>query len=159
MISDPRVADQSCDFPAQSTINNSRSLIGPLTLTLSLGAREQLPKVRVVARLRGKYRARIFRELDYGPITGCSGDKLQLARSDHLQLPTRINRNLTGLFGQGARCHLAARPPDEDAIDLLSVAGFPVLKRALPAAGVVAAFVLLLLLGRRRRRRRGSGTA
>jgi uncharacterized protein len=54
---------------------------------------------------------------------------------------------------------LAARPPDEDAIDLLSVAGFPVLKRALPAAGVVAGFVLLLLLGRRRRRRRGSGTA
>jgi uncharacterized protein len=54
---------------------------------------------------------------------------------------------------------LAARPPDEDAIDLLSVAGFPVLKRALPAVGVVAAFVLLIMLGRRRRRRRGSGTA
>jgi carbon monoxide dehydrogenase subunit G len=54
---------------------------------------------------------------------------------------------------------LAARPPDEDAIDLLSVAGFPVLKRALPAVGVVAAFVLLLVLGRRRRRRRESGTA
>ena len=54
---------------------------------------------------------------------------------------------------------LAARPPDEDAIDLLSVAGFPVLKRALPAVGVVAAFVLLLMLGRRRRRRRESGTA
>jgi hypothetical protein len=54
---------------------------------------------------------------------------------------------------------LAARPPDEDAIDLLSVAGFPVLKRALPAVGVVAAFVLLLMLGRRRRRRRNSGTA
>jgi carbon monoxide dehydrogenase subunit G len=54
---------------------------------------------------------------------------------------------------------LPARPPDEDAIDLLSVAGFPVLKRALPAVGVVAAFVLLIMLGRRRRRRRGSGTA
>jgi carbon monoxide dehydrogenase subunit G len=54
---------------------------------------------------------------------------------------------------------LPARPPDEDAIDLLSVAGFPVLKRALPAVGVVAAFVLLLMLGRRRRRRRGAGTA
>jgi carbon monoxide dehydrogenase subunit G len=53
----------------------------------------------------------------------------------------------------------AARPPDEDAIDLLSVAGFPVLKRALPAAGVVAAFVLLLVLGRRRRRRRNSASA
>ena len=47
-----------------------------------------------------------------------------------------------------------ARPPDEDAIDLLSVAGFPVLKRALPVAGVVTALVVLLLLGRRRRRRR-----
>jgi uncharacterized protein len=54
---------------------------------------------------------------------------------------------------------LAARPPDEDASDLLSVAGFPVLKRALPAVGVVAAFVLLVMLGRRRRRRRDSGTA
>jgi len=54
---------------------------------------------------------------------------------------------------------LPARPPDEDAIDLLSVAGFPVLKRALPAVGVVAAFVLLVMLGRRRRRRRDSGTA
>jgi uncharacterized protein len=53
----------------------------------------------------------------------------------------------------------AARPPDEDAIDLLSVAGFPVLKRALPAVGVVAAFVLVLLIGRRRRRRRRAGTA
>ena len=49
------------------------------------------------------------------------------------------------------RRHWLARPPDEDAIDLLSVAGFPVLKRALPAVAVVAAFVLLLMLGRRRR--------
>jgi len=47
-----------------------------------------------------------------------------------------------------------ARPPDEDAIDLLSVAGFPVLKRALPAVGVVGALIMLLLLGRRRRRQR-----
>jgi len=47
-----------------------------------------------------------------------------------------------------------ARPPDEDAIDLLSVAGFPVLKRALPALGVVVALIMLLLLGRRRRRQR-----
>jgi carbon monoxide dehydrogenase subunit G len=52
----------------------------------------------------------------------------------------------------------AARPPDEDAIDLLSVAGFPVLKRALPAIGVVVVLVMLLLLGRRRRRRRAPGT-
>ena len=47
----------------------------------------------------------------------------------------------------------AARPPDEDAIDLLSVAGFPVLKRALPVVGVVLV-LLLVILGRRSRRRR-----
>jgi hypothetical protein len=45
------------------------------------------------------------------------------------------------------------RPPDEDAIDLLSVAGFPVLKRVLPAFGAAAA-VLLIVLGARRRSRR-----
>jgi len=46
----------------------------------------------------------------------------------------------------------AARPPDEDAIDLLSVAGFPVLKRALPVAGAVLV-LLLLILGIRAKRR------
>lgn len=48
----------------------------------------------------------------------------------------------------------AARPPAEDAIDLLSVAGFPVLKRALPVVGVVLV-LLLLILGIRGKRRRG----
>jgi len=45
------------------------------------------------------------------------------------------------------------QPPDNEAIDLLGVAGLPVLKRAVPA---VAAFVavLLVLLGLRRRRNR-----
>jgi carbon monoxide dehydrogenase subunit G len=47
---------------------------------------------------------------------------------------------------------LRARPPDEDAIDLLSVAGFPVLKRALPVAAAVAALLLLFLRVRGRRR-------
>jgi carbon monoxide dehydrogenase subunit G len=46
----------------------------------------------------------------------------------------------------------AARPPDEDAIDLLSVAGFPVLKRALPVVGVLVV-LLLVILGIRGRRR------
>ena len=50
----------------------------------------------------------------------------------------------------------AARPPDEDAIDLLSVAGFPVLKRALPVVGVIVAALLLVLGARRRRRRRAA---
>lgn len=48
----------------------------------------------------------------------------------------------------------AARPPDEDAIDLLSVVGFPVLKRALPVGVVAAVVITVLLLGRRHRRRR-----
>jgi len=43
---------------------------------------------------------------------------------------------------------------DDDAIDLLSVAGFPVLKRALPiAAGLAAVAVIALGLRRRRRHR------
>ena len=48
------------------------------------------------------------------------------------------------------------RPPDEDALDLLSVAGLPLLKRILPAVGVaVVGAVLFSLLRRRRRRARG----
>jgi carbon monoxide dehydrogenase subunit G len=46
---------------------------------------------------------------------------------------------------------LGARPPDEDAIDLLSVAGFPVLKRALPVLAAVA-ILLLVIFGLRRGR-------
>ncbi len=47
----------------------------------------------------------------------------------------------------------AWQPQDTDAIDLLGVAGLPVLKRALPAAaGLIA--VILVLLGLRRRRNR-----
>ncbi|MGO9081177.1 MAG: SRPBCC domain-containing protein [Streptosporangiaceae bacterium] len=45
------------------------------------------------------------------------------------------------------------RPADDDAPNLLSVAGFPVLKRALPTlAGVAAGVAIGLVLGRRRRR-------
>ena len=47
----------------------------------------------------------------------------------------------------------AARPPDEDAIDLLSVAGFPVLKRALPVLGGAVVLMVVILRVRRRRRR------
>jgi carbon monoxide dehydrogenase subunit G len=43
------------------------------------------------------------------------------------------------------------RPPDEDALDLLSVAGLPVLKRALPVFGFACFAVLVFGLLRRRR--------
>ncbi|MDX6396240.1 MAG: hypothetical protein QOJ73_7303 [Streptosporangiaceae bacterium] len=48
----------------------------------------------------------------------------------------------------------AARPADEDSIDLLSVAGLPVLKRALPGVGILVGLLLLLGLRSRRKRRR-----
>jgi carbon monoxide dehydrogenase subunit G len=44
--------------------------------------------------------------------------------------------------------------PQDDAIDLLSVAGLPVLKRALPAAAGLLALILVVLGVRRRRARR-----
>jgi len=49
----------------------------------------------------------------------------------------------------------AWQPPDSDAIDLLDVAGLPVLKRAVPAAAALIA-VLLVIFGLRRRRARRS---
>ena len=56
----------------------------------------------------------------------------------------------------GALPRLDSRPPDEDALDLLSVAGLPVLKRVLPVFGAALfAGLLFGLLRRRRRRARG----
>ena len=54
------------------------------------------------------------------------------------------------------RPRIEARPPEEDAIDLLSVAGVPVLKRALPVAGALL-LAVLVVLGLRRRKSRGRG--
>ncbi len=51
----------------------------------------------------------------------------------------------------GAR---SARSADDDAIDLLSVAGLPVLKRAIPVAAALAAAVVIAMRARIRRRRR-----
>src|SRR6266571_92026 len=61
-----------------------------------------------------------------------------------------------GAPGSGAAtAPRSPRPPDEDAIDLLSVAGFPVLKRVLPVVGAVVVLVLVVLGIRGKRRRRG----
>jgi len=50
----------------------------------------------------------------------------------------------------------AWQPPQGDAIDLLEVAGLPVLKRAVPAAvGLLALLLVVLGIRRRRRSRRG----
>jgi carbon monoxide dehydrogenase subunit G len=51
----------------------------------------------------------------------------------------------------------AARPPDEDAIDLLSVAGLPVLKRAIPVLGGLLGAVAIAIALRIRLRRRRAG--
>jgi carbon monoxide dehydrogenase subunit G len=49
----------------------------------------------------------------------------------------------------------AWQPPDNEAIDLLGVAGLPVIKRAVPAIAALVA-ILLVVLGLRRRRARRS---
>jgi carbon monoxide dehydrogenase subunit G len=54
----------------------------------------------------------------------------------------------------GSRPLAAAWPADDDAMDLLSVAGLPVLKRALPGIGVLVGLLVLLVARSRRRRRR-----
>ena len=46
----------------------------------------------------------------------------------------------------------SSRPQDEDALDLLSVAGLPLLKRVAPVAGVLLVGVVLFRIVRRRRR-------
>lgn len=72
-----------------------------------------------------------------GPVAGATADR-DLAASNGLLPPQGV------------------RPPDEDALDLLSVAGLPVLKRAVPAIGAaVFGAILFGLLRRRRRRSRG----
>ena len=55
--------------------------------------------------------------------------------------------------GTQAQRERAWQPPDNEAIDLLDVAGLPVLKRAVPAIAAVIA-VLLVVIGVRRRRNR-----
>ena len=67
-------------------------------------------------------------------------------------------RGGTGALGGRGGPARGARPPDEDAIDLLSVAGFPVLKRALPVLGAVVVLLLVVLGRRSRGRRRSPGT-
>jgi carbon monoxide dehydrogenase subunit G len=75
--------------------------------------------------------------------------------------PAASGAAATGATTQGLHGALpppAARPPGEDAIDLLSVAGLPVLKRALPGVGILVAALVLLVLRSRRRRRRAAGS-
>jgi carbon monoxide dehydrogenase subunit G len=53
----------------------------------------------------------------------------------------------------GSRPSAAAPPSDDDPMDLLSMAGLPVLKRALPGIGVLVGLLVLLAARARRRRR------
>jgi carbon monoxide dehydrogenase subunit G len=53
--------------------------------------------------------------------------------------------------GGGSRPAPTPRPPQEEAIDLLSVAGFPVLKRVLPVAAALLAVLAVLARIRHRR--------
>jgi carbon monoxide dehydrogenase subunit G len=59
----------------------------------------------------------------------------------------------------GSAPSAAARPADEDSLNLLAVAGLPLLKRALPGIGALAGLVLLFALRSRRKRRRARATS
>jgi carbon monoxide dehydrogenase subunit G len=87
-----------------------------------------------------------------GTITAGTGDGTPGSRAGEVPGAARAWADGAG----GTAAPRGARPPDEDAIDLLSVAGFPVLKRALPVLGVVVA-LLLVVFGIRRRGRASSG--
>ncbi len=69
--------------------------------------------------------------------------------------PLRPARGRTEEVQPDEREQPAWQPQDTEAIDLLGVAGIPVLKRVIPAAGGVLA-VLLVVFGLRRRRARRS---
>jgi carbon monoxide dehydrogenase subunit G len=77
------------------------------------------------------------------------------APSDELAdvTPIRPARHESPVAAEPKREPSTWQPPDNDAIDLLEVAGAPVLKRAIPAAAALIA-VLLLIFGLRRRRAR-----
>jgi carbon monoxide dehydrogenase subunit G len=69
--------------------------------------------------------------------------------------PLRPARHETPVAAESAQREPSVwQPPEDDAIDLLDVAGMPVLKRALPAAAALIAVILVLLGVRRRRARR-----
>ena len=83
---------------------------------------------------------------DHAAATG--GTTPDLSAPDH-SAPDHSPRDPNGFLPPPA-----ARPADEDSIDLLSVAGMPVLKRALPGVGILVGLLLLLGLRSRRKRRR-----
>jgi uncharacterized protein len=69
--------------------------------------------------------------------------------------PIRPARHESPVAAEPAKREPSAwQPPDNDAIDLLEVAGAPVLKRAIPAAAALIAVILLIFGLRRRARRR-----
>jgi hypothetical protein len=70
-------------------------------------------------------------------------------------MPLRPARHESPAAADADRDLPAWQPPNNEAIDLLGVAGLPVLKRAVPAAAALIG-VLLILLGVRRRRARRS---
>jgi len=85
-----------------------------------------------------------------------AGADEESARDDLADVtPLRPARHETPASAQSApREPSSWQPPQNDAIDLLDVAGIPVLKRALPAAAALIAVILVLLGVRRRRARR-----
>src|SRR5262249_20816910 len=85
-----------------------------------------------------------------------AGADEEAARDDLADVtPLRPARHESPAAAESAKREPSSwQPPENDAIDLLDVAGLPVLKRALPAAAALIAVILVLLGLRRRRARR-----
>jgi carbon monoxide dehydrogenase subunit G len=85
-----------------------------------------------------------------------AGADEEAARDDLADvMPLRPARHESPTSAESAQREPSSwQPPHNDAIDLLDVAGLPVLKRALPAAAALIAVILVLLGIRRRARRR-----
>jgi carbon monoxide dehydrogenase subunit G len=86
------------------------------------------------------------------PVGKHAGADEDLAEVTPLRPARHESRGVPAQRESAQREQTTWQPPDNEALDLLDVAGLPVLKRAAPAAAAVIA-VLLVLLGLRRRRR------
>ena len=93
---------------------------------------------------------------DAGPDNTGPGNTGPAGAADGHGAATGATRSTTQGLNGALPPAAAARPADQDVIDLLGVAGRPVLKRALPAVGLLGGLLLLLVLRSRRKRRRAT---
>jgi carbon monoxide dehydrogenase subunit G len=104
--------------------------------------------IRTVAELAARSEQELLAIEGLGPQSVKEIRQKLAERGLELAAPAAGDRNATA---SGSRPAPPPRPPQEEAIDLLSVAGFPVLKRVLPVAAALLAVLAVLARIRHRR--------